>query len=150
MIVPSTPILLDRFPPGNLSQGSHSPTRVLVESSFPGLHAVTQPYCDGGVGAEGVEIHPFCERAAQGPQTQQPAAQRLLRPQDLRLWTGAHQVRLPASHPTIPDSCLPQHFYYSRRAGLEAVAKNIIYIVLPPFRCPHSCREGCHIRVPSA
>ncbi len=39
------------------------------------------------------EVRALCARAAPRPQAEQPAPQRLLRPENLRFWPSAHEVR---------------------------------------------------------
>ena len=49
----------------------------------------------GPAGAVRAEVHPQRQRHPQGPQTLQPARQRGLRAEDLRLWPGQDGVRAP-------------------------------------------------------
>ena len=62
------------------------------------LHTTRPPphhqHTNKRTGAARPQVRAHRQRAAPRPQALQPAAQRELRPQDLRLWARAHQVRV--------------------------------------------------------
>ena len=61
-------------------------------------------------GAARTQIYPFCGCAPSRPQAVQPAVERELRPQNLRLWTGTVSPgSLVAWHGVKPESCARQH-----------------------------------------
>ncbi len=54
-------------------------------------------------GAARPQVHPLGQHPAPGPQAVQPARQRKLRPQDLRLWPGADEQQLGELQTRVHD-----------------------------------------------